>query len=77
MPFLTETMYRTSRGPEAAKAAASTSAHYPNADETLIDDAALRRHGRPVAAGVAGLAARNAVKIKVRQPLAEMKVQPG
>jgi isoleucyl-tRNA synthetase len=49
---------------------------YPEVDETLIDadlsadmDALLRLASL-------GLAARNTVKIKVRQPLAEMKVQP-
>jgi isoleucyl-tRNA synthetase len=77
IPFLTETLYQNLVA-EQVKGSPS-SVHlcaYPIADETLIDadlsadmDALLRLASL-------GLAARNTVKIKVRQPLAEMKVQP-
>jgi isoleucyl-tRNA synthetase len=77
MPFLAEAMYQNLvvRGVEG-----SGSVHlcgFPRAEEGLIDsdlsadmDALLRLVSL-------GSAARNSVKIKVRQPLAEIKVQPG
>jgi isoleucyl-tRNA synthetase len=74
MPFLTEEMYRNLvPGPDGR------SVHlcdYAEPDESLIDEqlsadtGALRRLVR------LGSAARNTVKIKVRQPLAELKVRP-
>lgn len=75
MPFLSEAMYRNLvDGPE------DRSVHrcaFPEVDTALIDedlsndmDALLRVKG-------VGSAARNTVKMKVRQPLAEMKVLPG
>jgi isoleucyl-tRNA synthetase len=74
MPFLSEEMYRNLvAGPD------DRSVHlceYPTSDESLIDAelsadmAALRR------LVTLGSAARNTVKMKVRQPLAEMKVRP-
>jgi isoleucyl-tRNA synthetase len=76
MPFLAEVMYRSL----AANGSAKRSIHladFPAVDESLIDanlsadmDALLRLVSL-------GSAARNKVKIKVRQPLAEMRVQPG
>jgi isoleucyl-tRNA synthetase len=72
IPFLTESMYRN-------LVSSGDSVHladFPEADDRLIDrdlsedmDALLRLVSL-------GSAARNSVKIKVRQPLAEMKVQP-
>jgi isoleucyl-tRNA synthetase len=74
MPFLTETMYQNLA---ANKQASVHLCDYPEPDESLLDaqlsadmDAVLRLVSL-------GSAARNSVKIKVRQPLAEMKVQPG
>jgi isoleucyl-tRNA synthetase len=74
VPFLAEDMYhnlRLSSDPESVHLT-----EYPPADESLIDaelsadmDAVLRLVSL-------GSAARNTVKIKVRQPLAEMKVRP-
>jgi isoleucyl-tRNA synthetase len=71
MPFLTDSMYKN-------LASAPASVHltdYPETDEALIDvdlsadmDALLRLVSL-------GSAVRNSVKIKVRQPLAEMRVQ--
>ena len=81
MPFLAETMYQNlvaACGFAEAKPQAAKSVHlsdYPKPDELPIDvqlsadmDALLRLVSL-------GSAARNAVKIKVRQPLAELKVQ--
>jgi isoleucyl-tRNA synthetase len=77
MPFLTEGMHKNLSPPTAV--GGPNSVHlcpFPQADESLIDadlsadmDALLRLVSL-------GSAARNSVKIKVRQPLAEMKVQP-
>jgi isoleucyl-tRNA synthetase len=76
IPFLTETMYQNL----VAGANRPASVHlcdYPEVDEDLIDpdlsadmDALLRLVSL-------GSAARNSVKIKVRQALAEIRVQPG
>src|SRR5262249_41569630 len=76
MPFLSEAMYQNL---VVKGIGAGTSVHlcdFPEVDERLIDaelsadmDALLR-----LVSG--GSAARNSAKIKVRQPLAEMKVQP-
>jgi isoleucyl-tRNA synthetase len=73
MPFLAEAMWQNLAAGEL------TSVHlceYPKADDALIDadlsadmDALLRLVSL-------GSAARNTVKIKVRQPLAELRVQP-
>ncbi len=78
MPFLSETMYGNLRPARSASEGWPESVHvceYPEADAALIDkelsadmDALLRLVSL-------GSAARNTVKIKVRQPLAEMKVQ--
>ncbi len=67
-------------GPQGANASrAPESVHhcdYPRADEKLID-AELSADMEALLRLVSlGSAARNAVKIKVRQPLAELKVQP-
>ncbi len=77
MPFLAEEMYRNlvvrgaGRGPESVHLG-----DFPEADESLIDadlSADMKALLRLVSLGSA---ARNSVKIKVRQPLAEMRVQP-
>src|SRR5205807_6933623 len=81
MPFLTEVMHKNLSPPAGSasdgKAASVHLCLFPEPDESLIDadlsgdmDALLRLVSL-------GSAARNSVKIKVRQPLAEMKVQPG
>src|SRR5262249_44866939 len=77
MPFLSEVMYRNLSPGVATPGLESVHlCEYPQADESLVDadlsadmDALLRLVSL-------GSAARNTVKIKVRQPLAEMKVQP-
>jgi isoleucyl-tRNA synthetase len=80
VPFLTEDMYQNLVVRAGAKGAVPASVHlcdFPEPDVSLIDNelsedmtALLRLVGM-------GLAARNNAKIKVRQPLAEMRVQPG
>src|SRR5262245_872699 len=76
MPFLAETMHRNllqrTRSPASVHLC-----DFPEVADSLIDkdlstdmDALLRLVSL-------GLAARNEARIKVRQPLAEMRVQPG
>jgi isoleucyl-tRNA synthetase len=72
MPFLSEGMYQN-----LVDEGSVHLVDYPRVDESLIDadlsadmDALLRLVSL-------GSAARNSVKIKVRQPLAEMRLQPG
>jgi isoleucyl-tRNA synthetase len=76
VPFLSEVMYQNLTGAQFRK---ETSVHledFPAVNESLIDadlSADMEALLRLVSLGSA---ARNSVKIKVRQPLAEMKVQP-
>jgi isoleucyl-tRNA synthetase len=74
MPFLTESMYRNLvDGPE------DRSVHlceFPQADEALLDAELSEDMDALLHVKAVGSAARNTVKLKVRQPLAEMKVQP-
>src|SRR5947199_2940699 len=78
MPFLTEIMYQNleqSRSAEAGRALSIHHCNFPGADESLID-AELSADMEALLRLVSlGSAARNSVKIKVRQPLAEMRVQ--
>lgn len=74
IPFLTESMYRNLvDGPE------DRSVHlcaFPEADKSLIDEELSQDMDALLRVKAFGSAARNTVKLKVRQPLAEMKVQP-
>jgi isoleucyl-tRNA synthetase len=75
MPFLTESMNQN-----LAAAGNDGSVHlcdYPEADAGLIDQQLSADMEALLRLVSLGSAARNTVKIKVRQPLAEMKVQPG
>jgi isoleucyl-tRNA synthetase len=75
MPFLTETMYqnlRTADMPESIHLCG-----FPTVDEGLIDAELSDEMNCLLSLVSLGLAARNSVKIKVRQPLAELKVQAG
>ena len=79
MPFLTEVMYQNleqSRSEEAGRALSIHHCSFPEVDEPLIDlelsadmDALLRLVSL-------GSSLRNSVRIKVRQPLAEIIIQP-
>ena len=79
MPFLTEVMYQNLEGSGEEKAGRALSIHhcnFPEVDESLID-AELSADMEALLRLVSlGLAARNSVRIKVRQPLAEIIIQP-
>ena len=77
MPFLTETMYQNLVVRGAEDGASVHLCDYPEVDESLIDDDLSADMDALLRLVSLGSAARNTVKIKVRQPLAEMKVQPG
>ena len=75
VPFLAETLYQNLKTPTG-----SESVHlcdFPRADEALIDRQLSDDTAALLELVTLGSAARNAVKIKVRQPLAELRVQPG
>jgi isoleucyl-tRNA synthetase len=77
IPFLTEEMYQNLLVQGAKTGDSVHRADFPEVDRSLIDadlSADMEALLRLVSLGSA---ARNSVKIKVRQPLAEMKVQPG
>lgn len=75
MPFLADVMYRNMvDGP------ADRSVHlepYPQANPSLVDPALSADMESLLRLVSLGMAARNAVKIKVRQPLAELKILAG
>ncbi|MFL5339505.1 MAG: isoleucine--tRNA ligase [Gemmataceae bacterium] len=73
VPFLTETMFQNLRLP--ADPASVHLCDYPQADASLIDQALTDEMDALLGLVALGSAARNIVKIKVRQPLAELKVQ--
>jgi isoleucyl-tRNA synthetase len=77
MPFLSEEMYQNLvvRGAGAGPASVHL-CDFPQADEGLIDRELSADTKTLMDVVTLGSAARNAVKIKVRQPLAELKVQP-
>jgi isoleucyl-tRNA synthetase len=80
MPFLTEVMYRNLEQTEHKESSENLSIHlcdFPRPDKSLIDtdlSAGMEALLRLVSLGSA---LRNSVKIKVRQPLREMVIQPG
>jgi isoleucyl-tRNA synthetase len=74
VPFLTETMYqnlKSTNPPESVHLC-----DFPTVDTAAIDKDLSADMDRLLELVSLGLAARNSVKIKVRQPLAELKVQP-
>ncbi|MGE3809188.1 MAG: DUF5915 domain-containing protein, partial [Gemmataceae bacterium] len=81
MPFLAEAMYQNLARNEQAPGSKSApeSVHLcamPQADDALIDAELSADMQATQTLKELGSAARNAVKLKVRQPLAEMVVQP-
>jgi isoleucyl-tRNA synthetase len=75
MPFLAETLHRNL----AERRQKQVSIHlsdFPMPDETLLDTDLSADMEALLRLVSLGSAARNSVKIKVRQPLAEMRVQP-
>ena len=79
MPFLTEVMYQNLEKTENKESSESLSIHlcdFPKPDESLID-AELSADMEALLRLVSlGSSLRNSVKIKVRQPLSEMIIQP-
>lgn len=78
MPFLTEVMYQNLERSEDKQAGRPLSVHlcdFPEADESLIDAELSADMEALLRLVSVGLAARNSVRIKVRQPLAEIKIQ--
>ncbi|MSQ96572.1 MAG: isoleucine--tRNA ligase [Gemmataceae bacterium] len=79
IPFMTEKMYRNLGEPSPVRGRVENSVHlcdYPTADETLIDHELSDEMDALLRLVSLGGSARNAVKMKVRQPLAEIKIQP-
>ena len=75
MPFLTEEMWQNLRTD-----ADPVSVHlcdYPSVEESLTDEQLSGDMDAVLRVTTLGSAARNSVKIKVRQPLAELRVLPG
>jgi isoleucyl-tRNA synthetase len=78
MPFLSEDMYQNleNAAPAAVQAPSVHLCDFPRPDETLIDPALSADMEALLRLVSLGLSIRNAVKIKVRQPLAEIKILP-
>lgn len=79
IPFLTEKIYQNLAGGADRGARTPASVHlcdYPVVDKSLEDDTLSKEMDALLRIVSLGNAARNAVKIKVRQPLAELVVQP-
>jgi isoleucyl-tRNA synthetase len=76
MPFLAETMYQNLVVQGTDPSASVHLEDFPSADESLIDKDLSADMEALLRVVSLGSAARNSVKIKVRQPLAELKVQP-
>ena len=79
MPFLTEVMYQNLHKREDKESRESLSIHlcdFPDADDSLIDPELSTGMEALLRLVSLGSALRNSVKIKVRQPLSEMIIQP-
>jgi isoleucyl-tRNA synthetase len=74
MPFLAESMYQNLK--TASEPASVHLCDFPKSDATLIDEQLSEDMEALLRLVSLGSAARNSVKIKVRQPLAEMRVRP-
>jgi isoleucyl-tRNA synthetase len=75
VPFLTEVMWRNLRAGAGAESVHLTD--FPAEDKSLVDEAQSEDMEAVRTIVTLGGAARNAAKQKVRQPLAELRVQPG
>jgi isoleucyl-tRNA synthetase len=78
MPFLTEVMYQNLEANETEPADLPISVHlrdFPEADLSLIDEELSADMEALLRLVSIGSAVRNSVKIKVRQPVAEIKIQ--
>ncbi|MFO0804295.1 MAG: class I tRNA ligase family protein [Gemmataceae bacterium] len=80
VPYLTEVMWKNLTKQPATSVAGSDSVHlaeYPQPDASLIDTQLSEDMDAVLRIVSLGGAARNAAKHKTRQPLAELRVQPG
>jgi isoleucyl-tRNA synthetase len=77
VPFLCEEIYRNLEAWRPGRPASVHLNPYPEADGALIDEQLSADMEALAKLVTLGSAARNSVKIRVRQPLAEMKVRPG
>lgn len=75
-PFLAETLFQNLKAGDTTYESVHHT-EYPQADESLIDEQLSTDMDALLDLVSLGSAARNVVKIKVRQPLPELKVQPG
>jgi isoleucyl-tRNA synthetase len=79
MPFLTEVMYRNLERGKDADAGRPDSVHlrdFPTPDDALIDPELSADMEALLRLVSLGSAVRNSVRIRVRQPLAEIRIQP-
>jgi isoleucyl-tRNA synthetase len=76
MPFLTETMYQNLEAWQGSRPPSVHMCDFPKADPSLIDEHLTEDMDRLLDLVSLGLAARNDAKMRVRQPLAELKVKP-
>ncbi len=77
VPFFSETMYRNLVPSGKGRPISVHLCEYPRVDESLIDEELSADMDALLRLVSLGSAARNVLKVRVRQPLAEMKVQPG
>jgi isoleucyl-tRNA synthetase len=77
MPFLSEVMYQHLVVKQGLGEGSVHLCDYPLPDESFIDEELSADMDALLELVTLGFAARNTVKTRVRQPLAEMKVQPG
>jgi isoleucyl-tRNA synthetase len=75
MPFLTEAMYQNLVPQGEGTPISVHLCDYPAADPAMVDEDLSNQMDALLDLVTLGLAARSAARIKVRQPLAEMKVQ--
>jgi isoleucyl-tRNA synthetase len=76
IPFLTEAMYQNLKPPKAEEETSVHLCDFPSPDESVIDSTLSADMEALLRLVSLGSAARNTVKIKVRTPLAEIKIQP-
>jgi len=79
MPFLTEVMHQNLERGETEAVDRTSSVHlanFPEADEPLIDAELSASMAALLRLVSLGSSVRNSVRIKVRQPLAELRIQP-
>jgi isoleucyl-tRNA synthetase len=77
MPFFSEAMYQNLVPQGKGRPTSIHLCEYPQVDEALIDEELSADMEALLRLVSLGSAARNVLKIRVRQPLAEMKVQSG